>query len=417
MDGRQIYENFVNGRGPEKLNTVADVIRDVERDYEMWAADVRELTAKMESAWSGDAAGAARRGAGPLVVEHELARPELTTAQDLTVRQVDSFDQAKNSVQPIPNQPEKPGMWDNVISFGGASDDYESQMRGYNGANDQNVQVMRQYEDSSNYNTSGMPQSYGNLDPDQSEIVIGSEPKTPPPDDGKSGRQWVPPDVNGNDTGGSDGRTPPGSWNTLPSQTTTPSGWTPPPSTLPGQPPVGTLPVNPPPGGGPGYPPPGGWPPGTPPPGALPPGSRPPGSQLPPGSRPPGGGGGPRGGFGPGGSSGSGGPGSGQGGMRGGGGGGFGPGGSGSGGPGAGGPRSGAMPGGMFGGDDHHGNQNRGAAAGGRGGAGSPMGGGGGAGGKGEEDTEHQAPSYLLENDPDAIFGTDEITAPPVIGG
>ncbi|MBC6446789.1 hypothetical protein [Actinokineospora xionganensis] len=411
MNGQQIFENFHAGRGPGQLNEAADIIRQVEADYEMWAADVRELTAKMEAAWSGDAGGAARRGAGPLVVEHELARPELTTAQDLTIRQVDSYDQAKNSVQPIPNQPEKPGFWDNVTSFGGASDDYESQMRNYNGANDQNVQVMRQYEDSSNYNASGMPQSYGNLTPDQSEIVIGSEPKTPPPDDGKTPRQWEPPRVNGTDTGGTNSNTPPGSWNTQPSQTTTPNGWTPPPSTLPGQPPVGTPPVNTPPNVGPGYPPPGGWPPGT-----LPPGSRPPGSQ-PPGSRPPGGGG-PR--VGPG-SGGTGGPGSGQGMRGGGGGGGFGPGGSGSGGTGAGGgPRSGAMggSGGMFGGGDHHANQGRGGAgAGGRGGGGMPMGGGGGAGGRGEDDLEHQSPSYLVENDPDAIFGTDEITAPPVIGG
>lgn len=416
MDGKTIYENFTTGPGGERLHGAAAILRKVEAEYEMWAADVRELTAKMESAWSGDAAGAARRGAGPLVVEHEMARPELTTAQDLTIRQVDSFDQAKNSVQPIPNQPEKPGFWDNVTSLGGASDDYESQMRGYNGANDQNVQVMRQYEDSSNYNASGMPQSYGNLTPDQSEIVIGSEPKTPPPDDGgPPGERNRPPNINGTDQSGTNGWTPPGNVTTQPAQTTTPSGWTPPSSTLPGQPPVNTLPVNPPPNIG--YPPPGGWPPGTLPPGALPPGSRPPGGQFPPGSRPPGGGP-----YGPGGPGGSGGPGSGQG-MRGGGGGGggFGPGGSGAGGPGAGGPRSGAMggAGGMFGGgDDHHNNQNRGGSGAGARGGGAPMGGGaGGAGGKGEEDLEHQAPSYLLESDPDAIFGTDEITAPPVIGG
>jgi hypothetical protein len=39
-------------------------------------------------------------------------------------------------------------------------------------------------------------------------------------------------------------------------------------------------------------------------------------------------------------------------------------------------------------------------------------------GGKGEgsEDAEHQRPSYLVEADPDSIFGSDERTAPPVIG-
>jgi hypothetical protein len=33
------------------------------------------------------------------------------------------------------------------------------------------------------------------------------------------------------------------------------------------------------------------------------------------------------------------------------------------------------------------------------------------------EDEEHQRPSYLVEPDPDSMFGTDEMTAPPVIGG
>jgi hypothetical protein len=43
------------------------------------------------------------------------------------------------------------------------------------------------------------------------------------------------------------------------------------------------------------------------------------------------------------------------------------------------------------------------------------MGGGAGKGGGGE-DTEHQRPTYLVEPDPDDIFGTDQKTAPPVIG-
>ncbi|PWW50854.1 hypothetical protein [Actinokineospora spheciospongiae] len=60
-----------------------------------------------------------------------------------------------------------------------------------------------------------------------------------------------------------------------------------------------------------------------------------------------------------------------------------------------------------------------GAAGAGRGGAAGGLGGmgAGGARGQGGEDDEHQRPSYLVEADPDEVFGTDEITAPPVIGG
>nr|CTQ94551.1 glycine-rich protein [Kibdelosporangium sp. MJ126-NF4] len=138
------------------------------------------------------------------------------------------------------------------------------------------------------------------------------------------------------------------------------------------------------------------------------------------GSNPPfGGGGGPNTGSGFGGPMGSG---------------GFGPGGSGYGPGGGGGPR----PGGGFGptgsgpaagaagsnagsgppgSGGMGGGPGRGGAAGGRGGMGAGGMGGGGARGEGGEDEEHQRPSYLVEPDPDATFGSDQMTAPPVIGG
>lgn len=58
----------------------------------------------------------------------------------------------------------------------------------------------------------------------------------------------------------------------------------------------------------------------------------------------------------------------------------------------------------------------------GSGGSGRPGAGGRGMGGAGrgkgenEEDKEHGRPSYLVEGDPESTFGSDELTAPPVIG-
>lgn len=103
------------------------------------------------------------------------------------------------------------------------------------------------------------------------------------------------------------------------------------------------------------------------------------------------------------------------------GGGGFGPGGGGGAGAGAGsGPASGAAkPGGVGAAEAAAGRGGAGGmgAAGGRGmGGGMGAGMGGGRGGKGGEDEDHQRPTYLLEGDPDEVFGTDQRTAPPVIG-
>ncbi|NIJ14588.1 hypothetical protein FHU38_004989 [Saccharomonospora amisosensis] len=156
--------------------------------------------------------------------------------------------------------------------------------------------------------------------------------------------------------------------------------------------------------------------------GPMPSGTRPSGYRSPsiPRSRVPGGGGNTQGigampmpGMVPGGGGGAGGGGAGGFGR---GGGGFGPGG-GSGAAGAGpgaasgaGARPGGMPGaGMPGGAGA-------AAAAGRGGMGGAPMGGAGRGGQGGEDEEHQRPTYLVEGDPDEVFGTNERTAPPVIG-
>ncbi|SDD18042.1 hypothetical protein [Actinokineospora iranica] len=104
--------------------------------------------------------------------------------------------------------------------------------------------------------------------------------------------------------------------------------------------------------------------------------------------------------------------------------GGFGAGGFGAGGPGAGGSGDagrGAATGrgapsgiGAAGADAAAG---RGGTAAGRGAAGMGTGGMGGARGQGGEDSEHERPTYLQETDPNDLFGPDELTAPPVIGG
>jgi hypothetical protein len=100
---------------------------------------------------------------------------------------------------------------------------------------------------------------------------------------------------------------------------------------------------------------------------------------------------------------------------------GFGPGGSGAGSaPGAGAASGAARPGGIGAAEAAAGRGmgglGSGSGAAGRGGMGSGGGMGRGQKGEGDEDTEHSRPTYLVEGDPDEVFGTDLRTAPPVIG-
>lgn len=99
---------------------------------------------------------------------------------------------------------------------------------------------------------------------------------------------------------------------------------------------------------------------------------------------------------------------------------GFGPGSGASSTPGSGSASGAARPGGV-GAAEAAAGRGMGGLGGGAGAGRGGMGMGGGMAGRGQsaegdEDTEHQRPTYLVEGDPDEVFGTDMRTAPPVIG-
>ncbi|GAB1516284.1 hypothetical protein [Actinophytocola sp. KF-1] len=408
MTGAQIYHNFRGGTGDDGfgLSASAFYVEAIVKNYEERTKSITKLTTRMESAWEGEGGGAARRGAGPLAVEHGLAKDSMMTAHTTMHDQFDAFRVAQRTVTEVPPTPDKPSAWDNLTSLGGAGRDYESQMTQVSAANEQNVAVMTAYEGVSAANVERMPTSYGRITDDYAAVgVERPPPPTPPPG-------YVPPpktgryptgstpgtgsDTGTNQNGSSDSFT---QVNPQHNNPTNPQHNNPtypseirPPSTV--EPPRGPLPPGQNPGQNPNHP-------------GLP-------GMMPPAFGPNGGGGGTGGGrgFGPGGGRGFG-PGGGPGGP--------GAGGSGAGGPGAGGRGgmgSGFGPGGAAAaaeGAGARGGIGGPGGAGGRGGMGGGMGGGG-RRGEGEDDAEHERPSFLVEPDPHDTFGTDEVTAPPVIG-
>lgn len=440
MTGAEIYENFHAGAGPAGLVGGTAIVQEVAASYESRAARFRELVALMESAWQGDAAEAARRGAGPVAVEHELSGFALGTAQDLTDRQAGSFGEAKNRVMPVPPKPE---MLNPVVAFTDpmAVIDHERQVDEYNAAAQRNVDVMNGYSGASEYNTTNLPTTYGTLSNDQAGVGVGTDSTTVDSADfadsggstsGEPGRRA------GGSAGDSDraaagspvtdaeptdrraGSPGPGGLAATP-DITTPETFNP---TPPGQP---LTPADPGAGRTP-IAPTGGLPPGVDAlvagPGTGGVGGAPRGG-IGGGAGPVGGGAGPRGGV-PGPGSGSAGP---RGGAPGPGGGGAGPGGGSAGprdgvpgpGGGGGGPRGGAPGPGGGAGSEPPGSSVRSASAAsavpGRGNpamSGIPVGAAGRS--RDDEDTERKRPEWLEGGDPDDLFDTDVLTAPSTIG-
>lgn len=396
MSAEEIYENFRSAPGGERLAGAADAVRELVDDFDDSAASIKRLMGTMESVWRGAAAGAARRGAGPMVVAHSAAVPEVSVAQDLSHRQVGSFDVAKNSVVPVPPMPERLNPWPMLSP--GEMVSYGRQKALHDEASQRNVDAMVAYEDASAYNTDGMPGAYGSIEVDDAGISVAEWGGVPGP--GPVGRPPVgPPPRRGVDDPGPVEHGGAGPIGTAgPPQSTAPEGFMPPAG--------GPVQAGPDAGGPAGGPRPGtgGFAGVTP----VPPGSWRPGA-----------------GFGGGGSSGGGRapaeegrlPGRGRE-----------PGADGrgrgagrepeAGGRGAGGhePDSGRGSG-----PRDAGRMASGERTGGRGGVGGAAGAGGvpvgptGSPADGE-DYEHVRPEWLLGGDPDELFGPDELTPPAVIG-
>ncbi|MDT7728895.1 MAG: hypothetical protein QOI21_5471 [Actinomycetota bacterium] len=446
MDGQQIYTNFTGG-DTAGLRTAADRIDALTKSYLERAQSIKGLQDRMKQAWTGSAADAAGAGAGPL----ELAFVETAQPLDMTRASVDaqvsSFDSSGHAVVPVPPKPDKPSPWSiglkSMIPVAGpfmAADDVSSYQEGvakHNAANDNNVRVMDQYSSATSSTRSVLPTDFGLLESDGAAIAVKQPdppgpigPLVPPPKATKPNEtinqqtnQQTQNTEQTTTSGLIEGKGPGDPTMTHPGGVTTQNptgtggttgiGGT----TLP----TGTTGVGTKPGGTTGLP--GGQFPGAGKPG----GGKGGGLPLPDGVV-----------FNPGGSKtgvpgtsglpGAGGPGAGTGGGA------SGRGGAGgrllggdlgesAGGRGTAGESSRALGKGSgvggFGGAAGEGVAGRGATAGGsgaRGAGGTGPAGGAGRRGEGDDDGEHQRPDFLIEPDPDALFGTDQRTTPPVIG-
>ncbi|MEC3979991.1 hypothetical protein [Amycolatopsis sp. H20-H5] len=184
MDGKQIFENFTEGdtRG---LRDAADGVSDLSSSYLERAQSIKALQDRMKQAWTGSGADAANAGAGPL----EQAFAQTATPLDMTKASVDlqasSFDSSGHAVVPVPPKPESPSPWTTGLKaaiplagpFMAAGDlsSYQDSVTKYNAANDTNVRVMDQYSNSTDGTRSVLPADFGVLKSDGAPIAL----KTP----------------------------------------------------------------------------------------------------------------------------------------------------------------------------------------------------------------------------------------------
>jgi hypothetical protein len=362
INARQIWEQIKPGNS-SSIHTGASAAGSLQSVHDRRSKEIDAINQVMDAAWQGQASQQVQAGAHPLGVWLQDSASNLGKSKNYLTNQGEAFDQVHLKVQEIAATPPHQGFLDHINPLS----DKDAEILKYNEQGQTNVQAFNAYYRSSAQNAAGMPQykawDGNNFSGDKKGH--GSGNGTNPPGGGGN----VP--VAGGGIPGPVGRLP-GDGRSLPG-----GG-----GRLPGG---GVYKPDPAKYGGPSYKTPSRD--GTAAAGYTPSTSA-------------------AGGFGPTGAGG------GVGGFS---AGGFGPVGSGSLGAGA---SSGAAAGRGSGAATAGGRGAAGGAAGAAGGRGtsgtSGMGGQGGRG-KGGDDEEHQT-KYLVGEDPNELFGTDELTAPPVIG-
>lgn len=389
MTPKQLLEAVLNGPGTVSLEEARTAGADQARSQTQLHDGTRDVMTALESAWTGDAADAARAKLQPLADSSTSASASLERNSGLTQTQLDQFVSLRNSLDPeVATDPPTTGTYDDLTPW---DTDTEDKVNQYNQKAQANLERYNAYNNQSNSNNAGRTIDYGQLGTfDGGDFKV--DDSRPGPGDGGKVRGF-----DGRSESGGDGYRPsPGAVQPPPPSGPPPGG----PETPNHRPyevprPQPSDPV---------------FRPGQYDDSTRAAGYTPPQPSSYPGYQPPS--------FGPGGGSGFGpgfGPGS----------GGFGPGsGAGSsGGPGSGavpgpGRGSGAMPPGQPGQPARPGMPGGPAGVAGRPGTPGmgPMGAGAGKG-KGGEDEEHKRASYLQEADPESVFGgTETKPVPPVIG-
>ncbi|WP_027941590.1 PPE domain-containing protein [Amycolatopsis taiwanensis] len=154
IDARQIYQQITGGEGPGSLQQGADAARNLERTHSNRADQIAALNKEMDAAWQGGSAQAAQAGGHPLETWLNDSAQNLGTSSQYIGNQVNDFSVVAQRVQPLPENPPSMGFLDHINPWS----DKDSEIKEYNQKGQQNVDAFNAYYQASAQNAAGMPQ-------------------------------------------------------------------------------------------------------------------------------------------------------------------------------------------------------------------------------------------------------------------
>jgi len=169
----QIYQMFQQGQGPGHLYYAQDGATVQQGAQDDVSNQIMQLNQKMAAAWGGNASEAAQTGAVPLANAAQDANNALAQHQAVISNQADAFNTARNSVTNVPSQmPNNVG--NDVLAVLGDSGPLDNQVTQYNASSQHNVQVYQTYAQTSSATAAEIPQSYGQIPASNATITVVS---------------------------------------------------------------------------------------------------------------------------------------------------------------------------------------------------------------------------------------------------
>lgn len=173
----QIYQMFQSGPGTTGMYYATDGAATQMSTQDDLNNQIIQLNSKMAGAWDGAASEQAMSGAVPLANAAQDATNALAVHQNVLSSQAEAFTTARNSVTNVPAQMPDNTMNDVLAVFGdtGPLDDQISQ---YNASSQHNVAVYQTYAQTSSITADSMPQSYGQIPLSNATITVVSPTST-----------------------------------------------------------------------------------------------------------------------------------------------------------------------------------------------------------------------------------------------
>ncbi|GAB3574072.1 hypothetical protein GCM10027445_34410 [Amycolatopsis endophytica] len=153
IDARKIWEQISPGSSSSLTAgaSAADTLKGVHEERARLIGQINEL---MDNAWKGMASGQVQAGAHPLGIWLQDSATNLGKSSTYLNDQADAFDTVKGKVQEVPAQPPDGGFLDGINPMS----DTDEQIEQYNQRGKANVDAFNNYYQASMTNAGGMPQ-------------------------------------------------------------------------------------------------------------------------------------------------------------------------------------------------------------------------------------------------------------------